>query len=158
MTLTDRPAPCSTQPGEPVGPIKAIGNFLRKGTTFSGRASRSEYWWIVLYVFLVSSAYTLAKDRGCLGWPDVEGGAGIILAVLALVLMLALVLLNVFLVALSVRRLHDRNISGLWCLLLLLIPPLGTTALLVLGALPSDPRGARFDAQPPPASASSLRG
>ncbi|SMF05921.1 DUF805 domain-containing protein [Kocuria marina] len=48
MTYPSQLLPRSTQPGEPVGPLRAIGNFLRKGTTFSGRASRSEYWWIAL--------------------------------------------------------------------------------------------------------------
>ncbi|WP_423446908.1 DUF805 domain-containing protein [Kocuria sp. KSNUG] len=149
MTLPYQPVYYDTQPGEPVGPWRAVKNFVRKGTTFSGRASRSEYWWIALFTFLFSGAYTLAEDRGYLAWPDVDGGLAIVLLVLSLVLLLAVVLLVVFTVALSVRRLHDCNLSGLW-FLLILVPGLGGIALLILAALPPDPRGVRFDAQPTP--------
>lgn len=149
MTLPYQPVYYDTQPGEPVGPWQAVKNFVRKGTTFSGRASRSEYWWIALFTFLFSGAYMLAEDRGYLAWPDVEGGLAIVLAVLSLVLLLAVVLLVVFTAALSVRRLHDCNLSGLW-FLLILVPGLGGAALLIMAALPPDPRGVRFDAQPAP--------
>ena len=149
MTLPYQPVYYDTQPGEPVGPWRAVKNFISKGTTFSGRASRSEYWWIALYTVLLSGAYMLAEDRGYLAWPDVEGGLAIVLAVLSLVLLLAVVLLVVFTAALSVRRLHDCNLSGLW-FLLILVPGLGGAALLILAALPPDPRGVRFDAHPAP--------
>ncbi|MCT1722084.1 DUF805 domain-containing protein [Kocuria marina] len=146
MTCPAQPLPRSTQPGESVGPLRAIGNFLRKGTTFSGRASRSEYWWIALYSFLFSVAYNFAQDRGYLDWPDVDGGASVALMLLALVTLLVSVLLFIFAIALSVRRLHDINASGLW-FMLFLIPGLGTLALLILAALPPNPRGVRFDNQ-----------
>ncbi|MDN3225179.1 DUF805 domain-containing protein [Kocuria rhizophila] len=149
MTMPYQPVYYDTQPGEPVGPWQAVKNFVRKGTTFSGRASRSEYWWIALYTVLFSGAYLLAEDRGYLAWPDVDGGIAIVLAVLSLVLLLAVVLLAIFTAALSVRRLHDCNLSGLW-FLLILVPGLGGVALLILAALSPDPRGVRFDAQPTP--------
>ena len=81
MTYPAQPLPLSTQPGESVSPLRAIGNFFRKGTTFSGRASRSEYWWIALYSFLFSVAYNFAQDRGYLDWPDTTGGMAIVLLV-----------------------------------------------------------------------------
>ena len=149
MTLPPQPVYYDTQPGKPVGPWQAVQNFVRKGTTFSGRASRSEYWWIALFTFLLSGVYTLAEDRGYLDWPDVDGGIAIVLAVLSLVLLLAVVLLAIFTAALSVRRLHDCNLSGLW-FLLILVPGLGSIALLIMAALPPDPRGVRFDDQPTP--------
>lgn len=149
MSLPPQPVYYDTQPGEPVGPWRAVKNFVRKGTTFSGRASRSEYWWIALYTVLLSGAYTLAEDAEYLDWPDVDGGIAIVLAVLSLVLLLAVVLLAIFTAALSVRRLHDCNLSGLW-FLLILVPGLGGVALLILAALPPDPRGVRFDAHPAP--------
>ena len=149
MTMPYQPVYYDTQPGQPVGPWQAVKNFVRKGTTFSGRASRSEYWWIALYTVLLSGAYMLAEDAGYLDWPDVDGGIAIVLAVLSLVLLLAVVLLAIFTAALSVRRLHDCNLSGLW-FLLILVPGLGSIALLFLAALSPDPRGVRFDAQPTP--------
>ncbi|KUP26928.1 DUF805 domain-containing protein [Kocuria rhizophila] len=149
MSLPPQPVYYDTQPGEPVGPWQAVKNFVRRGTTFSGRASRSEYWWIALYTVLLSGAYVLAEDRGYLAWPDVDGGFAIALLLLSLVLLLAVVLLAIFTAALSVRRLHDCNLSGLW-FLLILVPFLGSIALLIMAALPPDPRGVRFDAHPAP--------
>ena len=144
MTMPYQPAPRATQPGEPVGPIKAIGNFFRKGFQFSGRASRSEYWWIALYTFLFSGAQEYADSRGWPGrWAESTGTglAPLLLLVVGLLLMLLLV---VFSISLTVRRLHDANLSGWWCLLNL-VPVLGSIALLVLAALSPDPRGVRFD-------------
>ena len=37
-----------------MGPVRAISTCLRKYATFSGRASRSEYWWFGLAVILTS--------------------------------------------------------------------------------------------------------
>ena len=65
---------------------------------------------------------------------------------LALALLAAAILCVVFGIALSVRRLHDANLSGLWYLLIL-VPFLGAPALLILVLLPPDPRGVRFDNQ-----------
>ena len=94
-------------------------------------------------------AYALAGDRGYLAWPDVDGGFAIALLLLSLVLLLAVVLLAIFTAALSVRRLHDCNLSGLW-FLLILVPFLGSIALLIMAALPPAPRGVRFAAHPAP--------
>ena len=147
MTTPYQPAPVSTQPGEPVGPLKAIGNYVRKGFQFSGRASRSEYWWIALYSFLISGAAEYAQTRNE-NWIEDTGAfestAGIIIA---LVILAVLILLAIFSIALNVRRLHDCNLSG-WWYLLILIPLLGTLALLIIAALPPDPHGVRFDPQP----------
>ncbi|MDO4918000.1 DUF805 domain-containing protein [Kocuria sp.] len=135
------------QPGEPVGPIKAIGNFVRKGTTFSGRASRSEYWWIMLLIVVIGGPLNYASEHDLLEWPNATGAAGIVVLVLALLSLLATALLVIFSIALSVRRLHDCNLSG-WWFLLVLLPGLGQFALLILAALPPDPHGVRFDPQP----------
>ncbi|CAL8900148.1 DUF805 domain-containing protein [Kocuria varians] len=128
----------------PVGPLRAVGNFFRKGTTFSGRASRSEYWWIALYVALLSVVQQVLLDRRSKKphAPEKQRHQPRVLPVLgALAGVTALVTCNV---SLSVRRLHDVNRSG-WWFLLTFIPGLGTVALMVLSSLPSNPRGARFD-------------
>ena len=149
MTMPYQPALQATQPGEPVGPIKAISNYFRKGFQFSGRASRSEYWWIALYSFLLvgTAEYAQAQNENWMENTGVFGSAvGI---VIALVILAVGILLTIFSVALGVRRLHDCNLSG-WLYLLILVPFLGSIALLILAALPPDPRGVRFDAQPTP--------
>src|SRR6187402_2022862 len=33
---------------------QAVGRFFKKYATFSGRASRSEYWWVVLALFIIN--------------------------------------------------------------------------------------------------------
>ncbi|RKQ35071.1 DUF805 domain-containing protein [Kocuria tytonis] len=144
MTLPRQPAPQPTQPGEPVGPVKAIGNFVRKGFQFSGRASRSEYWWIALYSFLLSGAaeYATSQNEHWVEDSGVFGGAAGL--VIALVVLAAAILVAIFSSALTVRRLHDINCSGWWWLLNLFLF-LGSLALLIMAALSPDPRGARFD-------------
>ena len=71
---------------------------------FHGRASRSEFWWFMLFILLVQ-----------LG-----------LALLEAILPLALMLPELFIVPIlllpanlgvTVRRFHDRNLSGWWLLL-----------------------------------------
>ena len=47
-------------------------------------------------------------------------------------------------IAVTVRRLHDANLSG-WLVLLRLLPSVGDIVVLVLTVLPSNPAGARFD-------------
>lgn len=41
-----------------VGPLTAIANFWRKYFEFKGRATRSEFWFALLFVFVVSWAFT----------------------------------------------------------------------------------------------------
>ena len=49
--------------------------------------------------------------------------------------------------AVTVRRLHDTDRSG-WCLLILLVPLVGTIAFLVFMATPGSDVGNRFGASP----------
>lgn len=44
-----------------MGPGQAIGTCLRKSFTYSGRASRSEFWWFVLAVLLIGSAVSILE-------------------------------------------------------------------------------------------------
>lgn len=50
-------------------------------------------------------------------------------------------------IALTVRRLHDRNRCG-WRYFLTFVPIVGPVIVIVFLALPPDPAGARFDRQP----------
>jgi uncharacterized membrane protein YhaH (DUF805 family) len=47
----------------------------------------------------------------------------------------------------AIRRLHDRDMSG-WWLLLMLVPVIGSLALLVLYVLPGTPGPNRFGPDP----------
>ncbi|PPL19345.1 DUF805 domain-containing protein [Microterricola pindariensis] len=128
---------------------EAFSRFWKKYATFSGRASRSEYWYWALangLVLLVLFGATLA-----LGLPTstVDPATGTstpgVIAVIGLVLIGAWTLATVIPgLALTVRRLHDINFSG-WMWFLNLIPSIGSLIIFIFTVLPSDPRGARFD-------------
>jgi uncharacterized membrane protein YhaH (DUF805 family) len=89
---------------------------------FSGRASRSAFWWFWLAGFIADVVLqAIVRSAGSLT-------------------LSYLVSLAVFVVTLSVavRRLHDSDKSG-WLVLLAIIPVLGWIALLVLYCLPGTP-------------------
>lgn len=93
---------------------QSISTCFNKYATFSGRASRSEYWWFYLFNCLVTTA-AMILDMA-LGF-DVE--------VVRYLTTLALLLPGL---AVAVRRCHDTNHSGWWILcpiyniILMLIP------------------------------------
>ena len=102
---------------------------LKKYAVFSGRARRKEYWMFVLFNFLITVVL------GILGG-DQE--------VLAGLYSLAVLLPSL---AVSVRRLHDTNRSGLW-ILIALIPLVGAIVLLVFLVQDSDRIENRYGASP----------
>ena len=83
---------------------------------FSGRASRSEFWWYILFTFLVSVVI------GWIGFVSRDLGN-----VINTLVGLALLLPGL---GLSVRRLHDTGRSG-WWILINLIPVVGNIIYLV---------------------------
>ncbi|MBD5216201.1 MAG: DUF805 domain-containing protein [Bacteroidales bacterium] len=83
---------------------------------FNGRASRSEYWWYVLFTVILS---VIIQAFGVIS-SDVSLYLGAIVN-------LALLLPGL---SLCVRRLHDINKSG-WFILLGLIPIVGAIILIV---------------------------
>lgn len=91
--------------------IESIRTCLTKYADFNGRASRSEYWWFILFTCLVSIALSMVDSSGLTG---------------------TLFYLAVLLPSLGVaaRRLHDTNRSG-WFLLLNLIPIIGWIILII---------------------------
>ena len=106
--------------------ITAIKTVLGKYATFSGRATRPEYWWWLLATIILFTVLGLI-DGGLIapmmGFETFSPDAG---QPVSMVVSLALLLPNL---AVAVRRLHDNDRSG-WWLLLSLIPLLGTLVLL----------------------------
>lgn len=96
---------------------EAVNTCLReKYATFSGRASRSEYWWFALASWLILAVvgfvlFGLAAVTG--SFDNGLSGIGIILALIAGIIYLALI---IPMIAALVRRFHDRNLSGWWYL------------------------------------------
>jgi uncharacterized membrane protein YhaH (DUF805 family) len=88
---------------------ESIRTCLTKYANFDGRATRSEYWWFVLFTFLVSAA------------------TGLVSEILSGLFTLAVLLPSL---AVGVRRLHDIDKSG-WFLLVWFIPIIGWIVMIV---------------------------
>ncbi|WP_150951640.1 DUF805 domain-containing protein [Microbacterium testaceum] len=148
MTTAQTAVPLS-QPyyGAPLG--AAVQRFFKKYATFSGRASRSEFWWWILANAVISFVLSmLALITGGGGGVDAAGnpvppsGLGMVFFIVLLLWGLATIVPHLALLA---RRLHDSNRSGFW-MFIAFVPLVGGIILLVFELLPADPRGARFDA------------
>lgn len=113
---------------------QAVRRVLSKYATFSGRASRPEFWWWMLAAFVVI-ALAGVLDRAVmaplLGFSAADENAG---QPLTTILSLVLLLPNI---SVAVRRLHDGNRTG-WWLLIALVPILGALVLVYFYIQPSD--------------------
>ena len=87
----------------------AIKTCLSNYAVFEGRASRSEYWWFILFTLLVGGALSVVSEK------------------LNIIFEIAVFLPSI---AAATRRLHDTNRSG-WMQLIALIPVLGFIILIV---------------------------
>ena len=106
-----------------IGFPDAIKLGLRRYFDFSGRSTRSEFWWFGLFIALVGiGAMIVDGIVGATGSITVSGLVG-----------LALIIPNV---AISVRRLHDINRSG-WWLLLHFGFGIGSIVLIIWHCIPS---------------------
>lgn len=101
---------------EMVSPITAYGRFWSRWT-FEGRASRSEYWWVVLINTFIGFFLSLVIPFAPLAFMLIGFIPGL---------------------CLTVRRLHDSGRSG-WFEWIALIPFLGPIILFVLMCLGSEP-------------------
>ncbi|WP_166791827.1 DUF805 domain-containing protein [Cryobacterium frigoriphilum] len=113
----------------------AVASVAGHYATFSGRATRREFWWwsafLAAVVTVVALIQLLVLGDGTRGAVAVAASFGT--EILAALLVLALFVPSQ---AVLVRRLHDANLSG-WYALLGLIPLLGALMLLAVALLPS---------------------
>lgn len=100
-----------------------------KYATFSGRASRSEYWWFFLFIMIVAIVLVGIGGgiMGASGFADLQQGGDLPVASIIFFGLAGLFYLAVLLpiIAVTVRRFHDRDLSGWYYL-----------AALVLGFVP----------------------
>lgn len=87
---------------------ESIQTCFSKYADFTGRASRSEYWWWFLFVFLATMAASVVNDK------------------ISALFSIAVLLPGL---AVGTRRLHDIDKSG-WFQLLFLIPLIGWIILI----------------------------
>lgn len=137
---------------------QAIKRFFKKYTHFTGRASRSEFWFAQLFIFLItlipnalygigagSAALSIATSAGTsqMSTTPSTGGTGLALIGGILLFIVTLAILIPYL-AITWRRLHDANLSGAFWFLSF-VPFVGGIVVLVMTILPSKPEGQRFD-------------
>lgn len=121
--------PSLSQPVRGIQPLDAIRRFFKKYATFQGRASRSEFWWVFLFVWVIEAVLgSLSKQSN-------------VFTVLYGIIALAII---VPYLALGARRLHDTGRSGWWWLIGL-IPCIGTIVLIVFWAQDAKPEGDRYN-------------
>jgi uncharacterized membrane protein YhaH (DUF805 family) len=94
---------------------ESIRTCFQKYVVFDGCASRSEYWWFVLFTFLASLVLGFVSDA------------------LSMLFSLAVLLPSL---AVGARRLHDIDKSA-WWLLLWLVPIIGWIVLIVFAVMES---------------------
>jgi uncharacterized membrane protein YhaH (DUF805 family) len=125
----------------------------QKYVDFTGRARRSEYWYFVLFTFIVSIVASIIDT--IIGTRSSTTGYGLVQGLASLALLLPGI-------AVGVRRLHDTGRTG-WWLLIGLIPLVGAIVLIVFfvqdsqgenayGSSPKGLGGPAYQEMPPPAA------
>lgn len=92
----------------------------------TGRASRSEYWWWVLFVFILN--FVIGVLLG------IFGASGSVVQTISWIIGLVFFLPGL---GVAVRRLHDIDKSG-WWLFIGLIPVVGAILLIIWFCKPSE--------------------
>ena len=142
-----------TNPRPSVSMVQAVKLWLKNWKNFSGRASRSEYWWVALASVIVMAVLGTILMVAFVAVAAATNGSDAAMGVLLVAVwgVMAIVGLATIVPSLSlgIRRLHDTNQSG-WLYLVSFVPYVGSIILIVLMAQASNPAGARFDdaAQP----------
>ena len=124
--------------------MEAIKSGFSNYAKFNGRASRSEFWWFVLFMAVVYVVLVVLLGLfGGLNTTDANGEGSVtitgvpffILAVVWLIFLLPIL-------GLQWRRLHDANHSGAWWLINFI--PFGGIVLLIFFVTPGTEGDNRF--------------
>ncbi len=111
---------------------------------FHGRASRSEFWYFMLFYLLIDIVLVfidlLIVDPMLGITPDQAGQGGVLEIIFALAMLIPSI-------ALAVRRLHDIGKSG-WWYLIGFIPLVGALVLLYFFVLDSQPGTNQYGPNP----------
>lgn len=107
---------------ERYGPVSATKKVLSNYVNFNGRATRSEYWFFVLAMFIIYSLIFIIDTIAIVGKNQFLALVSVFLNLLSLGLLLPSL-------AVAVRRLHDIGKSG-WYIFMYLIPLVGPFIVL----------------------------
>lgn len=110
----------------------------QKYGTFSGRARRKEFWLYSLTVLVLSVILVIIDVTA--GTYDPASGYGVLSSIFYLAVLIPSI-------AVGVRRLHDTNRRG-WWYLLILIPILGSIAMIIFWCLKGTVGENRFGSDP----------
>jgi uncharacterized membrane protein YhaH (DUF805 family) len=130
--------------------VSAVKSAYSNYAVFQGRATRSEFWLFQLAFALFFFGVGLILTFGSVGMAAATVTSGDFNPLLWFILLIWFITSFVFLfsvipaIALTVRRLHDANLSA-WWLGLAFVPVIGGLALLVMTLLPSSSYGNRYD-------------
>jgi len=103
-----------------------LDTIKKRYADFNGRATRSEYWYFVLFYIIIAivlgmlDTFVVNPMMGMSATDAAQGG------ILQMIFALALIIPSI---AVGVRRLHDIGKSG-WLMLIGLIPLLGALVLI----------------------------
>ncbi|MFS9145289.1 DUF805 domain-containing protein [Streptococcus infantis] len=122
--------------------INAYKNFFKNYAEFTGRSTRSDYWWVWLGNFILSIPfwiiyfYTVFLSIVMDSIDDsVSESTFMVLGLVVIIYAIFYLAILVPTLALSVRRLRDAGFH--WAFIFLRFAPMGEIALLILHAMPT---------------------
>lgn len=118
---------------------EAIKRAFNNYCVFTGRASRSEYWWFTLFVAIVG---WIIVGFGGIGFTGDSPSTGAMIVAYVWELFILLPSLG-----LIFRRLHDTGRSG-WNICWSFLPLIGTIILIVFFCQPSQPGPNKYGPEP----------
>ncbi len=105
-------------------------------TSGEGRSTRSEFWYWTLTLFLAALVICFIAATSITSYSAYQGLVNLLSIITALLL-----------ITVCIRRLHDRNMSG-WWYLVLLVPFANLAIAFIIGFLPGTPGPNRFGPDP----------
>lgn len=124
-----------------MGFFDAVLRCFARYAQFSGRASRAEYWWFIVFLCGAHVGLSIFSGRALYALMAGEEGSGWIWLWPLFSLATLVPLLSV-----TVRRLHDLGLSGFWLLFTLI--PVSWIGFAIAFAFPGDPAPNRYGGNP----------
>lgn len=108
----------------------ALKRFFTRAFRFKGRSSRSEFWWVQLFLFIISAAFFIVSLGAGVDPDDVNNPLGIANAIFNLIILVPGL-------SLTWRRLHDAGFAGPWWFIIFTV--IGAFVLFIMTIFPSRP-------------------